>query len=313
MLLGKKYHYFLDNKWYGPVSYFTLSGLKLDYDTLVWWPAACKSGHKSPIECDHHKTPLWIIKREHNNTFRNVCILILFLATELMILPYIFKSKGSVKHEKINTELNFSFDDLKIKLKTGMETDYVAIDRIPNHEIVKGRPGDYYLINIKNSRTSDKIYFQAGEFTIPDLDENFVTSLRKFMTDVYGKVNNKVACQLYAKGSADHKGQETFKKYLDSYYGDTLNFKEIEYLPKIDRAETQFSPELTVQSIPTVFTNSDLPNLRGKFIQCKIARTYTDISPPIILEGSVNDKDGEAFRNAYLIMYVNWADTLQSK
>lgn len=334
--MPKIYKYQKGEAWSGHHELSEILYMGLPEDTLVWWEGLCPNNE--PAERCSHCMTIKKIRSDRsiqapaippqNQTAPNpkpepdnkgpkikylswvfgVLALALVVFAVIALYPYIFdNSKGQEKKkEKIDQEIKIDIEKLTVELRSTKETEYYEVKKIPNPEIIEDIKGDYFVVDLKIAQRNEKVLFSSGEYVIEDLNEEFVNALGKFMDEVYNKLDKGVECRLYVKGSADIAGQETFKKSIDNRFGAEEGFTTIEYLKAIEGSKSLFSQTKQLQSIGSEYTNTDLPNLRGKFIQFKITQNYKNIRPTI-LQGSVEGtKPDEKLRNAYLFLYVNW-------
>lgn len=314
MIGEKKYYYQVDENWKGPYRFWFLFFSIPSKNTLTWWPELCPEGYKTPDTCSHDKLPYSELKKrlfeqywsDWKKSKLTILIILFLIAIAVVIIPYICREDGPPKKDKIETEYSIEYKGLKVKLKTKTETEFYEVKKVPNNEVIKGKKGTYYIIDLRNTLMNERVLFQAGEFIIADLNDEFVNSLNHFMSEVYMVLDTNSSLELFVKGSADISGNNTFRNSIRSYYLDTLGFSSIEYLPQISNQKSLFADTLMTLEITQFYTNSELPNLRGKFLQLKLAQSYAEIPPPEILEGLVDEREGEEFRNACMIMYIDW-------
>ncbi len=224
----------------------------------------------------------------------------------IIFAPYIFRNNGNPKNEKKETEYTAEYKELKVKLRIKTETEFYEVQKIPNNEVIKGKRGTYYIVDLSNTLMNERVFFQPGEFIIQDLNDEFLTTLNHFMSEVYMVLGTNNSLELFVKGSADISGNNTFHTSINSYFLDSLGFSTIEYLPKLSNQKSLFADTLLKMQVTQSYTNRELPNLRAKFLQIKLSETYSEIPTPRILEGSVDLREGGEFRNADMIMYIDW-------
>jgi len=306
----KKYFYNDNEQWLGEFSYNELKQRNIPTTNLIWYNGLCPNG-EPPERCRHivpfsklieqyEPTPV-LLKQNRNATLLGLGLIALVF---LLFFVFIFTRPVNKKKETVIVEIEIPI--IKSKLRTTYETQYYEIQKQPNPELVKGLKGDYYIINLKNAVTNERILFKVGEYFIDDFNEQFITSLNKFMTEIYSKIDSGVDCQIFVKGSADILGQGKFKRQIDKRYGTDQGFTKIEYYKGVSSSDYLFLSEFDTETIDNEYTNSNLPNLRGKFFQFKISQSYRDIKSPIILEGRVKREVDSTLRNTNLILFVNW-------
>lgn len=290
--------------------------LGLDENTKIWTKELCPWGN-SVDNCKKHWETLKEYRQQKENgsnyqknssNFRKGWIysgrftLILGVIFLWLLSPYIFSAfdQGQKKEEIIGGALEF----MNVKIKVSKHTKYYEVKEV-NQDLVKGKKGKCYLVNLKSADAEEMVLFKAGKYVINDPNNSFAISLDDFMANVYLRLKDEgVNCQLYVKGSADVSGHTTFLKKIDERYGSKEGFTKIEYLKALDKGHNFFTNEIQTQRIGDEYSNSDLPFLRGKFIQYWIKQRFNSVTP-IILEGAVEGKKPNAsLRNAYLYLFV---------
>lgn len=205
----------------------------------------------------------------------------------------------------ITTNLNYvhSAEMLEKKLKQNYITPKFSVVGILNREFVRGKNGRYYKVTLNDVLYSKKILFEEGKYTIDQFDDRLLIPMNVFLDSVYNVVEKGYKCELFVKGSADFKGNEVFKRSFDSEYGISEGFSYFTIYPKFGNS---FIPENEGTQIEEPITNSELPNLREKFLQYIFSEYITDLKEPVILEGDVTPNISSEDRNGYLYMYVDW-------
>jgi hypothetical protein len=306
MFRKKEYYYQNNNVWVGPVSYKGLKETVPNKDTLVWWEGLCPGKYEKPDLCIHEKIPFKRLQKRRKRRVFALPLMYVFTFLILSIVVLAFIPRENLKDLDAEVEA----DVLKGKLKFRFRTSYYDIRKISNNEVVEGQKGDYYLVDLSNNHYKDTAFFEEGEFVLNDLDENFSICLIRFIDSVYKIISlSRYDCQLYVKGSADVLGSKTFSKQMNAPYLTDENYKIISFYPKKENSYSLFSSELRTHKIMETYKNEDLPFLRSAFIKQKILAIDNTLLPPIILEGEVNKEEGAEYRNAIMILYVNWGDS----
>lgn len=256
------------------------------------------------ISCDCPTCTNWR-KEKRKTIFISVPILIIYLcllALVVFTLPYIPLDYGVSKRVS-KQELKIKIKQIEFSLNSTVETDYFAIKRLPTNELVKDKIGKYYLIDLQSPKFGQKILFEAGRYTINSTQDKFVNCLNVFVDSVYSYLNCGYQAEIFVKGSADFLGQDNFQSDLNPKYSYNEGFTQFPYLPQVDESLWLSKPKF--YEVSKVYNNSDLPNLRGRFIQYTFEKAFQDLPKPEILEGSVERKISAGLRNAYLILYYN--------
>ncbi len=153
---------------------------------------------------------------------------------------------------------------LKDSMSTRLETPSYDVEVYPDKELIGGRKGKYYVIDLKNAANGIRYYFEGGKYSIPRGDAEFRKSLNTFIADVLSKMEGKVRYDLFVRGSADKKPYTgTFEKGLE--------YEQLALLKNAGNDRYLNEPQ-TVRLDRTV-RNTDLPNLRAAFMRDVVADT----------------------------------------
>jgi hypothetical protein len=196
-----------------------------------------------------------------------------------------------------NTNIQITLVQLQEKLDRGVNDPQYEIKRYPNREVVKGKVGKYYIIDLKDADSKVLILFNLGKYTKDEFDRLFLNAMSKVKEDVFSQLDaGKISYRIYVRGSADIVGDKrpSIGKLLE---GDS---REITYLVKNPNNPNQYLQESQTQIVPKDFANKHLPNLRAAYIQDKLKDL--DLSCTI-LDGSVTQREGEQDRNALILLY----------
>ena len=188
---------------------------------------------------------------------------------------------------------------LRDRMAAQMRTDDYDVSTYPDNELIRGRRGRYYVIDMKDATAKGvRFQFEPGKYTISTRQEQFRAALSKFAQEILEKVQGKVDYQILVRGSAD--ASTTFRGRLDPGH----EYRNIRFMRNLggDRYVNEFSA-MRIDG-PTI-QNSDLPNLRAAFLQETVAKVYP-LNEPVILEGSVTNKVDQSDRNVELMLYINW-------
>jgi hypothetical protein len=186
---------------------------------------------------------------------------------------------------------------LRDRMGARLSTPSYDVEVYPDKELVGGRVGKYYVVDLKDAASGIRYYFDGGRYTLARGNAEFRSSLNAFIGDVLGKMQGNVRFDLFVRGSADRKpyegrfeqGQEiTNVRYFRSLGGDKYGREQ---------AELKISDGIV--------RNKDLPNLRAAFLKGLITEIYP-VKPPEVLEGNVTAADRTKDRNAELILFVEW-------
>lgn len=190
--------------------------------------------------------------------------------------------------------------DIKFKLQGIVRTPYYEVMPFLENELVSGKNGKYYIIDIKKAHKKNRIRFDAGQYTISAFESEYTNSISNFITDIISNIAGKVEYDIFIKGSADIAGNTTFSNHLNPNY----EYKAVHYYPQDYTNSDKFIPIIESQKIPNIYKNKHLPNLRAKFISEKLKDAYDMDS--IILDGNVSLKVDKRDRNVLLLLFVRW-------
>ena len=186
---------------------------------------------------------------------------------------------------------------LRDKMAARMSTPAYDVEVYPDNELVGGRVGKYYIVDLKDASNGVRYYFDGGRYTLARGDAEFRSSLNAFIGDVLGKMQNNVRYSLFVRGSAD---QKPYEGRLEP--GQEIT--QIKYLRAL--GNDKYAKDFVEQRMDGgVVRNKDLPNLRAAFLKNLITDIYP-VKPPEILEGAVTPVTRDKDRNAELILFVEW-------
>jgi hypothetical protein len=233
-------------------------------------------------------------------------------------------------HDDLSAEFKLKFQGLEIAMNSNrktsyfIETPYYKIAPVPNEQMVSGKNGKYFYVDLSSSQRK-AIRFASGEYALNNQDSAlFQKALQQFQSDVMAWAQEGNA-EIYIRGQADQLGNATFlnefqepvcvgkERFSDIWYHEKLTEKSSWFANERVRKKLSFSfgatlPEpiqswLEKLGTPRVYRNTDLPELRARYLQCKYQQMYP-IVPVSILAGRVNDAIGSKFREATLLMYI---------
>ncbi len=189
-----------------------------------------------------------------------------------------------------------ALDALKGQMAARMTTPNYDIEAYPDRELIRGRAGRYYVVDLKNASSGVRFFFDGGKYTLARSSQEFRTALNSFVGEILSKFEGKVDYALFVRGSADQKPYEgTFEAGAE--------YRRIPFVRAL--GGDKYGVEMSERRVDGRVRNADLPDLRAAFLQKIVAETYPT-KPPTILEGAVTPKTDNRDRNVELIMYVNW-------
>jgi hypothetical protein len=234
-------------------------------------------------------------------------IVFILIAPPLLILVVLFSFMNSTppKEPGIKShEIGISIKTLAGELKAGKKTKFYNVEKVPNAEVIKGKKGDYYFIDLKDAQTKEILRFKPGKYTIDSFDRQFSKSITKFYGEIWEIIKQDNRASIFLKGSADIAGDTSFRARIQDVKCQSDPFLAIVVHQEVNKGSNIYTKEPTFQLVKgKEYGNRDLPDLRARFMQCKLQETYTDLKPEI-LQGSVAPEVGEDLRNVSLILFV---------
>lgn len=186
--------------------------------------------------------------------------------------------------------------DLKERMAARMSTPSYDVEVYPDRELVGGRKGRYYVVDLKNAESGVRFFFEGGRYTLSRADGEFRRSLNAFIGDVLGKLDGNVRYDMFVRGSADRTPYE-------GRFEDGHQYRQIRYLRSA--GGDKYLADQGERTLGSTVRNQDLPELRAMFLRKLVEDSYP-VKPPIILEGVVSTKANSKDRNAELILFVDW-------
>lgn len=185
---------------------------------------------------------------------------------------------------------------LKDKMSTRLETKTYDVELYPDKELVGGRQGKYYVIDLKEAANGIRYYFEGGKYSLARGSAEFRSSLNTFIGDVLKKMEGKVRYDLFVRGSADSK---PYQGRMEQ----GLSYQKIALLRHA--GDNRYDSQPSELQLSSTVQNEDLPNLRAAFMRDVVAENYP-VKRPVILEGSVSPQSSDKDRNVELILFVDW-------
>jgi ribonuclease HI len=186
---------------------------------------------------------------------------------------------------------------LKAQYESPVLTSHYNISLYPDEELVKGKKGRYYLIDVKNSANGLGFKFDGGRYVIDRNLPEFKTSIDMLVQELVSKLDGKVDYQFMARGRADNSAWKG--RFAPGHV-----YSSIKYLPSTKDAK--YDGAMTEETLDgRKLGNQNLPNLRGEFMSRLVGQAYP-AKAPIVLQGVVSPQQDSNKRGSELILYVGW-------
>jgi hypothetical protein len=185
---------------------------------------------------------------------------------------------------------------LRKALDVQMTTTSYKVGALAEPELIAGRKGRYYLVELKNPKNGDRFTFDSGKYTFQNSRAAYKASFNSFAADILKQLESKAKFDLFVRGSAD--GQ-AYQGALEPGF----EFRKVTYLPS---SRGLYLANAATVPVASIVHNADLPNLRGEYLRGFLSELYP-AKPATLLEGQVTKKDNPAARNTELILFVDWA------
>ena len=184
---------------------------------------------------------------------------------------------------------------LRKALDSKMSTGTYKVEAMTEPELVDGRKGRYYLVELKNPKTGDRFTFDSGKYTFQSSRAAYKISFNAFAADVLKQLEGQTKFDLFVRGSAD---AQSYNGQLEPGF----EYRKISYLPS---SRGKYLANLATTNVSQTVKNTDLPNLRGEYLRGFLAELFP-VSKATLLEGYVTKKDNPSARNTELILFVGW-------
>jgi len=184
---------------------------------------------------------------------------------------------------------------LRKALDSKMSTGTYRVEAMGEPELIDGRKGRYYLIELKNAKTGDRFTFDSGKYTFQSSRAAYKASFNAFAADVLKQLEGQAKFDLFVRGSAD---AQAYNGQLEPGF----EYRKISYLPS---SRGKYLANLATTNVSQSVKNTDLPNLRGEYLRGYLGELFPT-AKATLLEGYVTKKDNPAARNTELILYVGW-------
>ena len=212
----------------------------------------------------------------------------IFFTLAFVIVVLIFGTK----------KVTADFQKLILSIENTDKTNNFEVIKLPYDEFIEGKKGAYFFIDIINSETNEIFFFEKGSYIL-EYDRKFLKSLKLFKKKVLDDILENKKYEIIIQGEADKLGNNSFSR------NQVTNFRieTVKYHKKIKNSNNLYSMNESSISIPKIYSNKHLPYLRAKYLKQIVNNTIKDISTKII-EGKINSKIGEEYRNSRVYLYI---------
>ena len=195
-------------------------------------------------------------------------------------------STGSTSPLAMLHEYNAEPTNLRLTSK-----DYNIV-KTAKAEMVNGKKGHYYNINLKNPADGKGYKFASASYSQVTPEAAFKATLDKVMANIKGALDGRRDYQLYVRGKAS-AGRYNGKLAPGYEYTDMKVLEQ-------PAGSSNYQDALVDRKYGPKITNDDLPNLRAAYLQEYIAKNY-EVKKPVILDGKVS-KSKKASKQAVSVM-----------
>ena len=185
--------------------------------------------------------------------------------------------------------------ELRKALDSKMATTTYKVETVSDSELVNGRKGKYYIVELKNPKTAERFTFDSGKYTFQSSRGAYKGSFNSFASEVLKQLEGHAKFDLFVRGSAD---AQSYSGQLEPGF----EYRKISYLPS---SRGKYLGNLATTTVSQSVKNADLPNLRGEYLRGFLSELYPSTAATL-LEGNVTKKDNPAARNTELILFVAW-------
>jgi hypothetical protein len=185
---------------------------------------------------------------------------------------------------------------LKDRLGSEPETPNYDIATIDSRELIRGRKGRYYTINLKTASSGNRFFFDLGKFTFTSSLPAFRTALSAFATEVTAKLDGHVPNELLVRGRAD---DSAWTGQVDP----AARYQQVAFLRDLGSGTYLGTP--TIRRFDGPLSNVDLPYLRAAYLNETVTAQFPS-KPPLVLDSLITSNGDRTDRGVDLILYVDW-------
>lgn len=198
--------------------------------------------------------------------------------------------------EQAGNAITETTEALRKSLDAKMAAPAYQVMSADDTEIISGRPGSYYVIELKNPKTANRFSFDSGRYTFQTVGPLYTQAFQAFEVDVLRQLSGRVKFELYVRSNAD---TNAFKGAPELGH----EYRTLSYLPSIGGGK--YLGNVARLDVPGTLTNAELPNMRGEFLKRLLSEIYK-VHPIGVLEGQIVRRDAPTVRGAELVLYVAW-------
>ena len=248
-----------------------------------------------------------LLKKVDSTSLIQLLLFCLLLIISLLSIKYYLPKEDKelnkrIKSDSINIKIKVDADKLLFEINANRKTTYYEITQIPNKEYVKGYSGSYFIIDLKDAVSQTILLFPAGEYTYSENEWRFVKALDNVKSIIWSGILKNTDFKIFIEGQADSNGNTSFQRESDTKYV----FHSIQYCPTYKSENSSricYDSNRSTKIFSKSLHNSDLPLLRAAYLN-ELLLIYGHIPTPVILEGNVENKNGEIYRNGKIILFI---------
>lgn len=208
---------------------------------------------------------------------------------------------GSARASRIAEEAGVAVSEtlaaLRKSLDAKMTSTAYQITPLDTGELIAGRTGRYYAIELRNQKSGNRFTFDGGKYTFQTTRPQFTQSFKSVEADVLRQLDGHVNYDLFVRGNADSQA------YSKGQPEPGHEYRTISYLPSIGHG--RYLGNLARIEVPALVSNAELPNLRGEYLKRLLAEIHPT-KPATVLEGQIVKKEASNARFTEMILYVAW-------
>jgi hypothetical protein len=188
--------------------------------------------------------------------------------------------------------------DLHKDMDASLFAEHYDVRPLPGNELISGKRGSYYVVNLRNAESGNRFIFPGGEFTLGADEAQLKQALSHFASEVVTKLQaDHKTVEIFVRGRADKSPMNGRPAVGDPSY------RRIKVLHLV--GPDRYADAPTEKTTGTPVDNRDLPDLRAAYLG-KLVNTAIPAANSVILDGAIADDANEYERTASIILWVPW-------